>query len=348
MRLAAALALLIATGVLSSPGLAPADPALAQEALGRLHVSPDQQRNLLQHDVVSYPVDEHSERELAVGVAVLVRAPLAHVAEFLGSDDLLAADASIAARGPMPDPARPALPAVGFDGDERGEAESLLDAGPGTRFNLSPAEIAGLRAFRASAGQSEIPTARISDQYRKLLRDRGDAYRRGGLRGIAPYARSGGAVTDPSAELRSAGPDAVAVVRYGAELQGALERYPAGRPEGLVDRVYWIKRRVQRRPQLSLLHQVVLTRADVVAHVERYFYVGHSYNAAQIVTGAFAHDDGTVVFSTSRFSTDEVLGLGNQLKRSIGRAQLRDEMRRRLEAIAYALSRPGPSAPQAP
>ena len=74
--------------------------------------------------------------------------------------------------------------------------------------------------------------------------------------------------------------------------------------------------------------------------IERYFYVGHSYNAAQIITGAFAYLDGTVVFCTSRFSTDEVLGVGNQMKRSIGRGQLRDEMRKRLEGIRASLTRP--------
>jgi len=79
---------------------------------------------------------------------------------------------------------------------------------------------------------------------------------------------------------------------------------------------------------------MVMTGPDLVVHVERYFYVGHSYNAAQIITGAFTYQEGTVLFATSRFSTDEVLGLGNQLKRTVGRSQLRDEMRKRLEGVA--------------
>ena len=53
-----------------------------------------------------------------------------------------------------------------------------------------------------------------------------------------------------------------------------------------------------------------------------------------------------MVFSTSRFSTDEVLGVGNQLKRSIGRGQLRDEMRKRLEGIRASLTRP--TSPESP
>src|SRR5262249_43487940 len=131
-------------------------------------------------------------------------------------------------------------------------------------------------------------------------------------------------------------------------LREALARFPAAQPPGVVSRVYWIKRRVQRRPQWSLLHQMIMSEPDLVVHVERYFYVGHSYNAAQILTGAFAYGNGAVVFATSRFSTDEVLGVGNQLKRAVGRGQLRDEMRKRLESLARALSRPAIPTPQTP
>ena len=165
---------------------------------------------------------------------------------------------------------------------------------------------------------------------------------------MAPYARAGGAVTDPSAQLRLALADAERVVSFGSQLHDALARYPAAQPPGLVNRVYWLKRRVQRRPQLSLLHQMIMRGPDVVVHVERYFYVGHSYNAAQIITGAVAYGNGAVVFATSRFSTDEVLGLGNQLKRAVGRGQLRDEMRKRLEAVVLALNRPVTPTPQTP
>ena len=59
---------------------------------------------------------------------------------------------------------------------------------------------------------------------------------------------------------------------------------------------------------------VVIADSEMVVHVERYFYVGHSYNAAQIITGAFAYQDGAVLFSTSRFSTDEILGVYNGRK----------------------------------
>jgi hypothetical protein len=56
----------------------------------------------------------------------------------------------------------------------------------------------------------------------------------------------------------------------------------------------------------------------------------------------------SVLFATSRFSTDEILGVGNQLKRSVGQAQLRDEMRKRLEGVRTSLSRAPTPPPQMP
>jgi len=136
------------------------------------------------------------------------------------------------------------------------------------------------------------------------------------------------------------------VGRDGPELRDTLLRFPAASSPRQLHRFYWLKRRVQRRPDLSLLHQIVAPGPGPAVHIERYFYVGHSYNTGQVITGAFAYLDGTVVFSTSRFSTDEVLGVGNQLKRSIGRGQLRDEMRKRLEGIRASLTRP--TSPESP
>jgi hypothetical protein len=144
-------------------------------------------------------------------------------------------------------------------------------------------------------------------------------------------------VTDPAGELRRAASDADGLGPYGPEVEQALLRYPAAQLAHVVNRCYWVKRQVQGRPTMSLLHQMVVTSPDIAIHVERYFYVSHSYNAAQIITVAVPYQDGAVVLATSRFSTDEVLGMGNQLKRAIGRNQLRDEMRKRLQAVRASL-----------
>jgi hypothetical protein len=329
---------------LVAPGVAPAaEPSAANEVQDLLQISSGDRSRLVRGEVVSYPVTENSERELAVGLAVLVPAPLGQVADYLTSGQLIAQDATISEFGMLPDGVSSgSFAGARFTGGERGEAESFLEASPGTRFNISLDEIEALRALRDSPGSSArtVAVERASDAYGRLLQQRLQDYRQGGLGGIVPYARSGGAVRDPSVDLRLAAADADRLARYGQALREGLLRYPAAQVPQTVNNFYWIKRRVQRRPHLSLLHRMVVPAPGQVIHVERYFYVGHSFNATEILTGALARQDGTLVFCTSRVSTDEILGLGNQLKRTVGRSQLRDEMHTRLDRLRASLSRP--------
>jgi hypothetical protein len=344
--LAGALGLLgisLLTGLVA-PGVAPAaEPSAVDEVQDLLQISSADRHRLVRGEVVSYPVSENSERELAVGLAMLLSAPLGQVADYLALGQLIAQDATISEFGTLPDGVTAgSFAGARFTGGERAEAESFLEASPGTRFNLSLDEIEALRALRDSPGSPArtFSVERASDAYGRLLQQRLQGYRLGGLGGIVPYARTGGAVRDPSIDLRLAAADAERLARYGQALREGLLRFPAAQPPQMVNNFYWIKRRVQRRPHLSLLHRMVVPGPGPVIHVERYFYVGHSFNATEILTGALAHRDGTLVFCTSRVSTDEILGLGNQLKRTVGRSQLRDEMRARLDRLRASLSRP--------
>jgi hypothetical protein len=330
---------------LAHPGVSlAAETPVADETLDHLRIPAEQRRRLIRGEIAAYQLNETSDRDLAVGLAIFVSATMSQVAEYLATGRLITEDAGLAAYGMMPDQVnREALSGVRFSGGERDEAESLLEASAGSRFNLSVAEIEALHTLRTSR-EASVRTGvaeMVSEEYRRLLHQRCQAYQRDGLAGMAPYARSGGTVTDPAAELRRAASDAERLPRSGQELSETLLRYPAAQPpHKMASRFYWIKRRVQRRPTLSLLHQMVMGDPDLVIHVERYFYVGHSYNAGQIITGAVPHQQGAVVFVTSRFSTDEVLGVGSQLKRTVGRGQLTDEMRKRLERLRASLSRP--------
>jgi hypothetical protein len=336
--------LLLAAGL----GLArAADTPPAHDLLDVLQISAEQRRHLVRGDIVSYPVSEHSERQLAVGLAIYVLAPLRQLEEHLATGQLIAQDAGISALGLVPE-RTDSLSDLRFGRAERAESESLLEAAPGFRFNLSLTEIDALRALRIStAGSARRDVAEVAVQaHRRLLEQRLQMYARGGLAAIAPYARGGGVVTDPAIELRQAASDLLQLDSPAPEIRDLLLRFPAAQSPELISHFYCIKRQVQHRPQLSLLHVVTAASAHLALHVERYFYVGHSYNAAQILTGAVPYENGTVVFATSRFSTDEIIGVGNQLKRSIGRTQLRDEMRKRLEGVRVSQIRP--PSPQNP
>jgi hypothetical protein len=319
-----------------------AEPSAAGEVQDLLQISSGDRRRLGQGEVVSYPVTENSERELAAGMAMLVPVPFRQVADYLASGQLITQDTTIVEFGMLANETPAAsLAGARYTGGERGEAESFLEASPGTHFNLSVAEIEALRVLKDSSAGSRVGAVeKASAAYARILGERLEAYRRAGLGGIAPYARNGGSVRDPAIDLRSAAGDAERLGRYGQVLAPALLRYPADASPQMANSFYWIKRRIQRRPHLSLLHRMVVPGSGAVLHVERYYYAGHSFNATEILTGALAHPDGTLVFSTSRTSTDEVLGMGNQFKRTIGRSQMRDEIRARLDRLRASFSRP--------
>lgn len=327
---------------LTASGIAPAaETSVAIEVQELLQIPVDQRRRLARGEIVSYPVTENSERELAVGLAVAVPAPVSQIAQYLSSAQLIAQDASIGEFGLVPDGLSPeSLVGPGFTAGEREEALSLFEAAPGTRFNLSPSEIDALRTTRAAGGSA-------SDAYRRILSQRAQSYRQRGLAGVDPYARTGGAATDPAVDLRPAIADVERIGRTGSDFREALLRFPADQPAQIASQVYWVKRRVQRRPHLSLLHRMVVTGPGPMIHLERYFYVGHSFNSTQILTGALAYQDGTMIFSTTRVSTDEVLGVGSALKRTVARGQVRDEMRTRLERLRSSISS-RPAAPESP
>jgi hypothetical protein len=321
-----------------------ADPPSAEDgqALDVRRLSPEQRRRLLAGETIGYQVPETGETELGAGVAMYLPVPLARAAEMLTSHDVVVREPSITAYGPIPVGATgAALGALALGAGEIAEAQDLLDAGPGARFNLASAEIDMLRGGRGAGccrdrgAVLEAATAR----WRTLLLQRAQAFQARGLDGMAPYARRGG-VSDPAAVLRVAAGDARIVGHLMPRLADALLRFPAEQSSTAISQFYWVKRQVQGRPDPILIHHLVDVTPQLALYVERHFYVGHSYNASQILCGALPYEDGVLVFSSNRVSTDQVAGFGGEMKRMIGRRQLRGEIVRRLDRIRAALVKP--------
>jgi hypothetical protein len=332
-------------------GLPPARrPPLARAAdttwdLGQ--ISAEDRRRLLAGETVPFPVAERTDRDLAAGVMLFLSLPLARVGEHLVESELAVRDPGVIAWASIPERAGPDVLARLRLGAT--ETDELLDSRPGSVWNLSSAEMDVMRALRPALGgaaRAGLAQATISLHYRTLILQRAQVYRTGGLGAIEPYARRGGATADPGAELRLAAEDARPLAAAAPALPEALLQYPALQVAARPSQLYWVDRRLQGRITPILVHQLVDIRPELALHVERHFFVGHSYNSSQTLTGALPWGSGSLLFAVSRVSTDLVTGLGGEVKRTIGRRQLRGDLTARLERLRAGLVKPTP--PQSP
>ena len=335
---AAALAGLLCLPLPAWPADAPTDDG---QALDVRRLSPEQRRRLLAGDTIGYQVTETSETELGAGVAMYLPVSLARMAEALTSPDIVLKEPSITAQGPLaPGATAAALAGYKLAAGEVAESQDAFDAVAGGRLNLSAAEIEAFRGARPARGADRAAVAEGgAAQWRALLLQRTEAFQTRGLDGMTPYARRGG-VREPAAVLRVAAGDARIVGHLMPHLAEALLRFPAERSSTAISQFYWVKRQVQGRPDPILIHHLVDVTPQLALYVERHVYVGHSYNASQILSGAVPYEDGVLVFSSNRVSTDQVAGFGGEMKRMIGRRQLRGEIVKRFDRIRAALLKP--------
>jgi hypothetical protein len=341
---AAMAALLLLSLVLSG-----AAPAADEDGFDLRQVTPDQRRRLLRGEMVSYAVAEGSERELTAGLAMYVATTMKGLVDVLAPGEPLAVDPGASTYGAFTDaPGPEAFAAVRFSAADLIEVQALLDAAPGYQANLSAREIDALRSLKTSLGVAATPALldAVSRHYRRLLWERWRSYHGSGLAGMPPYARRSDLVTDPAAELRAAVVDARRIAVRAPFLPELLLRYPATPPPSPASRFFWLRRTLQGRPAYVLIHQITDVAPDLALLVERHFYVGHSYNVSQTLSGGLPWEGGMLVFTTARVSTDQVAGVGTDLKRALGRRQLRAEVVRRFDRIRAALAKP--TRPESP
>jgi hypothetical protein len=310
-------------------------------------ISADERRRLLAGEIIPFAVAERTDRDLAAGVMAFLPVPLARVGEHLTESELAVRDPGVTRWGGLPERAGPAALAELRLGAS--EADELLEARPGSVWNLSSAEMESIRALRPALGgaaRAGLAQAITTMHYRTLVLQRAQAYRTGGLGAIEPYVRRGGAITDPGAELRLAVEDTHPLAAASPALPEALLNYPAVQHATRPSQLYWVERRLQGRVTPVLVHQLMEIGPELALHVERHFFVGHSYNSSQTLTGALPWGSGSLLFVVSRVSTDLVTGLGGDVKRAVGRRQMRGDLTARLERLRAGLVRPQP--PQSP
>jgi len=302
----------------------------SQELIQLLGIAQRDIESLDHGKTVFFEVAEGNEKELSAGVAIYLPATPAKIMQFIKQKGLEAIDTDITARGAIPLQATPeSFKRFGFKAGTD-EAKNLLQAKPGSRFNLSTEEFKMLR----DAGPSQ-PDAAVQ-AYRKILLQRFHEYRKSGLNGIASYDRGGGAEANPAGELRSAALADKVLARYFPALYQAWLNYPAALPAGADERFFWLNRKVEGRPTAILRHRIMLTAGVAEVILARQFYVGHSYNSNQLSIICLPYRDGSLLFYANRSFTDRVAGIGSSLKRSIGRERMQREIIKQLTRLHKA------------
>lgn len=325
------LALLLAAA--SPPGAVQLDAVLAY-----LGFDAAAKQQLLAGEIVSRRIQEGEERtELAISVAGLLPASLeeAHAAVVRG--EVFEVDRNVIEFGALtawpPDPAE--FAGVRFGAEEAADVTALLRFDGGSDFNMSRQEIDRFRKSVAGHSDGADPAAReaVSAAYRELLLGRYRAYREKGLAGLAPYDRGRGRTVEPAQTLRLAAGASRFFQENEPELHKAFVGFPAGEAKGVEHFFYWIKQRVEGRPNFILSHRLLARRPGHAVLAERQYFVGHSFNTVQIVNGAFPVEDGIAVVYTSRTSIDQMAGVTGKVARPIAAGRVADRVRARFEAI---------------
>lgn len=305
--------------------------ALATLAAGLLHTTPvaaleaaevvadlgfgaEERERVRAGEIVSLALEER-EDELAVVIAMLVKAPLQRVYDFARRGDVLDADRALLSHGVVPEGPANAASLAGLTLPDS-ELEKLAKAEPGSAFNLSSTEIESI-SVAASSGIDAVATA-----YRAALAARIESYRQHGLDGIAPYDRGSGDTSDPAEKLRHALAQLKSLKKRAPELHETLARHPLGGPVEMESEILWVLEKAQDRPTAVLTHRFFIHGGEFALGGQRQFFVGQSYNALQVMVGLFTVERGTLVIYSNRTYTDQVAGFGSGARHRIGRGIL--------------------------
>ena len=288
---------------------------------------------LAQGDIISRELEEDSKKELALAVAMVVKAPFGEVFDRLQKRAIDDVDETILFHGVLPDGAVSAefFSSLHFDS---GELDKLLKVEPGSDFNLSQPEIEKLEGIAKANESAPIAKQRqaIAQGYREILAQRVSAYRQGGLAGIAPYTR-GGDEAQPEKELGLAIEEMKFVETGAPTFYHAFKNFPADAKPAVESQFTWQIQSIQERPTVVLVHRMIERHEDYAVAGRREYFVGQSFNSLQIVAGAFSFGEDTLIFYTNRTFTDQVAGFGSGTKHTIGRKMMLGEVVKLFESI---------------
>ena len=300
-------------------------PPPVGEILLDIRFSDKEQQLVREGRIVERTIGEGSERELAFGMALLVKAKPEKLAESYRKATVFEVVQQVKAHGRISGAGALAdFAGLALQPNPEKEAQRYLDAQPGEELNLEAKEIAAFQALKSAGAKNPVPVKEVEQLVRQELLARYQAYRAKGLAGIAPYARAKGAQRLAGDELLQAAKGSVYLAKYVPVFYDLLLDYPAAKKKAelknLEESFYWVNLELFDRPTFVLMHRMALQVGDAYVAVERQFYTSHEYNSMQQLAAALPTQDGTLLLYVGRVSTDQVGGFGSSAKHPVARS----------------------------
>lgn len=289
-------------------------------------------KKLLAGEIITADLPETTDKMLAQAFAVFAPIHTYKIADLALSKNVFAADANVIASGRIdPHNISASLSKAAFTSAEAKEVKLLEKFSGGDAFNLSTEEIAKIKNAVAVGKTS---TKALSKVYRAILAGRMEAYLKSGIQGIAPFDRGNGINTNAANDFDAMTKASVILAKDLPGLYRTFLEYPNNQSAYIEHAFFWVKRRVENRPTFVLEHRILERSPASMIFLRREFFVGHSYNGTQGVSGAFTiSQQGTLIFSTIRTSSDQVAGFMSGSRHSLGRKMLRDEVTQRFKKL---------------
>ena len=308
----------LALGFLVKP--AQAAPT-ADDILKALPISDSQKQDVLNGEVIKWTTTEAGERELAVGVIMLMKGPPEKAAQlFRGAEGYKLIDAvtsygRISGKGTKADFANLVLNPNGEK-----EAARYLEVEPGDEFNLDSREIAAFQALKVTSQDGGGTKQAVEALIRKNLLARLQAYQAQGLAGVSPYERGNKEERLSSQEILLSVDAAKIMATFFPKFIEILHNYPAADMTGVEESYFWLNIEVFSRPLFVLSHRMLYKDGETYVASDRHFYASREYNSLQAGGGVFPKGDSSLVVYLYRVSTDQVGGFGSSAKHPIARA----------------------------
>jgi hypothetical protein len=332
-------ALVICSSVLEASELPPAN-----EVLQELQISDRDRQQIWEGKIVTWTATEGSDRELAIGMALLVKTSPENLAELFREATIFKTESAITAHGRIAGDGQLAdFTGLKLEPNGEKEARRYLNAKPGDDLNLDMKEIAAFQALKSASKDGAVPIEKVEALIREGLLARYQAYHTKGLAGTAPYARTSRQHVFARDELALATKQSKLLAKYLPSVSNVMLNYPATKireGEEFKEQFFWLNVEVFGRPTYVLSHRMHFRIGEASIVVDRHFYASHDYNSLQQGVAALPTKDGMVATYLSRVSTDQVTGFGSSAKRAVARTLMGSYLKDMLETLRAKAEKP--------